>query len=127
VQVARGASDEVRLVADAFDRVQATAYALATEQAQLRRSSAESLANLAAATRTCCAASLASSPARTGGVEPHRLANLFELDHLATRMRRNAESLLVLVGAASPRQWSEPLPVSDVIRAAVSEVEEYRR
>ncbi len=52
---------------------------------------------------------------------------MFELDHLATRMRRNAESLLVLVGETSPRPWSAPLPVADVIRAALSEVEDYRR
>ena len=128
VQVVRGASDEVRLVADAFDRVQATAYALATEQAQLRRSSAESLANLGRRNQNLLRRQLGFiTRLEREESNPTGLANLFELDHLATRMRRNAESLLVLVGAASPRQWSEPLPVSDVIRAAVSEVEEYRR
>jgi len=128
VRVARGASDEVRLVADAFDRVQATAYALATEQASLRRSSAESLANLGRRNQNLLRRQLGFiTRLEREESNPTGLANLFELDHLATRMRRNAESLLVLVGAASPRQWSEPLPVSDVIRAAVSEVEEYRR
>ena len=128
VRVFRGASDEVRLVADAFDRVQATAYLLATEQARLRRSSAESLANLGRRNQNLLRRQLGFiTRLEREESDPTGLANLFELDHLATRMRRNAESLLVLVGAASPRQWSEPLPVADLIRAAVSEVEEYRR
>ncbi|MEV6348971.1 nitrate- and nitrite sensing domain-containing protein [Actinoplanes sp. NPDC051851] len=128
VDVDRRASDEVRLVADAFDRVQATAYELATEQAVLRRTTAESLANLGRRNQNLLRRQLGFiTKLEREESNPTGLANLFELDHLATRMRRNAESLLVLVGAASPRQLSEPLNVSDVIRAAVSEVEEYRR
>jgi signal transduction histidine kinase len=128
VRIPAGASDEVRLVADALDRVQATAYSLATEQAMLRRSTTESLANLGRRNQNLLRRQLGfiTSLEREES-DPTGLANLFELDHLATRMRRNAESLLVLVGAASPRQWSEPLPIADVVRAAVSEVEEYRR
>jgi signal transduction histidine kinase len=128
VAVPVGASDEVRRVADALDRVQATAYSLATEQAMLRRSTTESLANLGRRNQNLLRRQLGfiTSLEREES-DPTGLANLFELDHLATRMRRNAESLLVLVGAASPRQWSDPLPIADVIRAAVSEVEEYRR
>ncbi|WP_442875074.1 sensor histidine kinase [Actinoplanes sp. NBC_00393] len=126
--VAAGATVEVRQVADAFERVQGTAYALATEQAKLRRTSAESLANLGRRNQNLLRRQLGFIT-RLEQEEPNPagLANLFELDHLATRMRRNAESLLVLVGAASPRQWSGPLPLTDVVRAAVSEVEEYRR
>jgi signal transduction histidine kinase len=128
VPVPSGASDEVRLVADALDRVQATAYSLATEQAMLRRSTTESLANLGRRNQNLLRRQLGFiTRLEREESDPTGLANLFELDHLATRMRRNAESLLVLVGAASPRQWSEPLPIADVIRAAVSEVEEYRR
>ncbi|BBH68799.1 hypothetical protein ACTI_54840 [Actinoplanes sp. OR16] len=128
VRVPRGASVEVRLVADAFDRVQATAYSLATEQAVLRRTTAESLANLGRRNQNLLRRQLGFiTKLEREESNPTGLANLFELDHLATRMRRNAESLLVLVGAASPRQLSSPLQVSDVIRAAVSEVEEYRR
>ncbi|MEV4701668.1 nitrate- and nitrite sensing domain-containing protein [Actinoplanes sp. NPDC049316] len=128
VRVPAGASDEVRLMADALERVQATAYELATEQAMLRRSTTESLANLGRRNQNLLRRQLGfiTSLEREES-DPTGLANLFELDHLATRMRRNAESLLVLVGAASPRQWSQPLPIADVIRAAVSEVEEYRR
>jgi len=55
------------------------------------------------------------------------LADLFTLDHLTTRMRRHAESLTIMSGAAAGRTWSGPVPVIDVIRAAVAEVEDYRR
>ncbi|MEV0899911.1 nitrate- and nitrite sensing domain-containing protein [Actinoplanes sp. NPDC049802] len=128
VRVAERASAEMRRVADAFERVQDTAYALATEQAELRRASAESLANLGRRNQNLLRRQLGFiTKLEREESSPTGLANLFELDHLATRMRRNAESLLVLVGAASPRQWSRPLPLTDVIRAAVSEVEEYRR
>lgn len=128
VRVPADSSDEVRLVADALERVQATAYSLATEQARLRHSTTESLANLGRRNQNLLRRQLGFiTKLEREESDPTGLANLFELDHLATRMRRNAESLLVLVGAASPRQWSDPLPISDVIRAAVSEVEEYRR
>ncbi|MBN2623001.1 MAG: hypothetical protein JXA83_06530, partial [Acidimicrobiales bacterium] len=59
--------------------------------------------------------------------DPDTLANLFRLDHLATRMRRNAESLLVLAGVEPPRQWAAPVRITDVIRAALGEVESYQR
>ena len=55
------------------------------------------------------------------------LADLFALDHLTTRMRRHAESLAILSGAAPGRSWTEPVPIIDVIRAAMAEVEDYRR
>ena len=59
--------------------------------------------------------------------DPAALADLFALDHLTTRMRRHAESLAILSGAAPGRSWREPVPVIDVIRAAIAEVEDYRR
>jgi anti-sigma regulatory factor (Ser/Thr protein kinase) len=108
--------------------VQATAFALATEQAVLRRNTTESLANLGRRNQNLLRRQLGFiTTLENEENDPSGLANLFELDHLATRMRRNAESLLVLVGESSPRPWSAPLPVADVIRAAISEVEEYRR
>jgi hypothetical protein len=63
----------------------------------------------------------------TNESDPDTLASLFQLDHLATRMRRNAESLLVLAGIEPSRRWSAPVRVSDVIRAALGEVENYER
>jgi signal transduction histidine kinase len=59
--------------------------------------------------------------------DPAALADLFALDHLTTRMRRHAESLAILSGAAPGRSWTEPVPVIDVIRAAIAEVEDYQR
>ena len=58
---------------------------------------------------------------------PAALADLFTLDHLTTRMRRHAESLTILSGAAPGRTWTEPVPIIDIIRAAVAEVEDYKR
>ena len=59
--------------------------------------------------------------------DPERLDSLFRLDHLAARMRRNGANLLVLAGAKVPREQAEPVPVSAVINAAASEVEDYTR
>ena len=58
---------------------------------------------------------------------PRILAGYYRIDHLATRMRRNAESLLVLAGSESPRIWAKPTAMADVVRAAVGEVDEYQR
>jgi hypothetical protein len=120
--------DEIAEVSRALNQVQRTAVDLATEQALLRRNAAESLSNLARRNQNLLRRQLGFiSDLERDESDPRALDNLFELDHLATRMRRNAESLLVLVGERSPRQWSQPVPISDVIRAALSEVEEYRR
>ncbi len=119
---------EIESVAAAFDRVQTTAYELATEQALLRRNTTESLANLGRRNQNLLRRQLALiSDFEREELDPKALSNMFELDHLATRMRRNAESLLVLVGETSPRRWSEPIALTDMIRAALSEVEDYRR
>jgi signal transduction histidine kinase len=128
VVVPDGAASEIKLVATALDRVQNTALTLASEQALIRRNTTASLANLGRRNQNLVRRQLSLiSEFEREELDPGALANMFELDHLATRMRRNAESLLVLVGETSPRPWSAPLPVADVIRAALSEVEEYRR
>ncbi|MFI6096997.1 nitrate- and nitrite sensing domain-containing protein [Lentzea sp. NPDC051213] len=122
------AGDEIASVAHALDRVQSTAFELAGEQALLRRNTTESLANLGRRNQNLVRRQLGFiSEFEREELDPAALANLFELDHLATRMRRNAESLLVLVGEQSPRRWAEPLAITDVIRAGLSEVEDYRR
>ncbi len=59
--------------------------------------------------------------------DPDALADLFRLDHLATRIRRNAESLLVLSGEEPPRTWGRPVPLVDVVRAAIAETEDLDR
>jgi signal transduction histidine kinase len=122
------AGAEIASVARALDRVQSTAFELAGEQALLRRNTTESLANLGRRNQNLVRRQLGFiSEFEREELDPAALANLFELDHLATRMRRNAESLLVLVGEQSPRRWAEPLAITDVIRAGLSEVEDYRR
>ncbi|GAA3612159.1 nitrate- and nitrite sensing domain-containing protein [Kineosporia mesophila] len=128
VRVPDRATDEIRSVATALDHLQTAAYELATEQALQRRDTIQSLANLGRRNQNLIRRQLGFiTSLEREEVDPNALANLFELDHLATRMRRNASSLLVLVDASSPRTWSQAVPVADVIRAAVSEVEEYRR
>src|SRR5262249_4427219 len=62
-----------------------------------------------------------------GEQDSERLANLFQMDHLATRMRRNSENLLVLAGHDVSRRWTGPVGLVDVLRAAVSEIEQYER
>ncbi len=62
-----------------------------------------------------------------GEQDEERLGSLFRMDHLATRMRRNSENLLVLAGHDSSRRWNQPVALVDVLRAAVSEIEQYER
>lgn len=122
------AGAEVREVAEAFDRVQRAAFDLATEQAVLRRNATDSLVSLGRRNQNLVRRQISFiNKLEHEDADPATLANLFELDHLATRMRRNAESLLVLAGESSPRPWSTPLSITDVLRASLSEVEEYRR
>ncbi|BAW09221.1 sensor histidine kinase [Nocardia seriolae] len=128
VRADESAGAEIVSVAQALDRVQTTAYDLASAQARLRRNTTESMANLARRNQNLVRRQLGLiSEFEREELDPSALSNLFELDHLATRMRRNAESLLVLVGESSPRRWSKPIPLTDVIRAGLSEVDDYRR
>ncbi|MEC3915562.1 sensor histidine kinase [Nocardia sp. CDC160] len=128
VRADQSAGAEIVSVATALDRVQTTAYDLASAQARLRRNTTESMANLARRNQNLVRRQLGLiSDFEREELDPSALSNLFELDHLATRMRRNAESLLVLVGESSPRRWSRPIPLTDVIRAGLSEVDDYRR
>lgn len=120
--------DEFAEVATALDNLQETAVRLAVEQAVMRHNTAESLANLGRRNQNLVRRQLGFiSALEREESDPNALANLFELDHLATRMRRNAESLLVLVGEHSPRRWSGAVAVGDVMRSAFAEVEDYRR
>ncbi len=120
--------DEFADVAEALDHLQQTAVRLAVDQAVMRHNTAESLANLGRRNQNLVRRQLGFiSALEREEADPTALANLFELDHLATRMRRNAESLLVLVGEHSPRRWSGAVDVRDVLRSAFAEVEDYRR
>ncbi len=121
-------SDEVADVAGALNTVQETALDLAVEQAVLRRNIADSFVNLGRRNQHLLGRQLDFiTELESKETEPDALANLFRLDHLATRMRRNAESLLVLAGFEPPRKWTVPVRLTDVIRAALGEVEDYHR
>ncbi|MFL6117302.1 MAG: nitrate- and nitrite sensing domain-containing protein [Catenulispora sp.] len=119
---------EIVALADALRLAQGSALALAIGQAALRRNTADSILNLARRHQNLVRRQIAVVTAlEQGEADEECLERLFEVDHLATRMRRNAESLLVLVGEAAPRRWAEPLSVLDLMRAAMSEVEDYPR
>ncbi len=99
-----------------------------TEQAALRKSIGDLFHNLARRSQGLVDRQLELiDELERGEVDPDRLQELFRMDHLATRMRRNAENLIVLSGVEQRRRWSEPVPLRDVVEAAVAEVEEYSR
>jgi signal transduction histidine kinase len=120
--------DEVGDVAKALNTVQDAAVELAVEQAVLRRNIADSFVNLGRRNQNLLGRQLDFiTELESNETDPDTLASLFRLDHLATRMRRNAESLLVLAGIEPPRKWAAPVRLADVIRAALGEVEDYQR
>ncbi len=120
--------DEIGQVAQAVDVIQEVAVRLATEQAALRQSIGDMFTNLALRSQTLIDRQLELIEDLERNEEsPELLEQLFRLDHLATRMRRNAEDLIVLSGAETSRHWSQSMTLVDVVRAAVAEVEEYQR
>jgi signal transduction histidine kinase len=121
-------SDEVSDVAEALDDVQRSALGLAVEQATLRRTIAESYVNLGRRNQNLLSRLLAAiGDLEQGETDPERIAQLHKVDHLATRMRRNAESLLVLSQVEVAPHWHPPVRVLDVVRAALGEIENYQR
>ncbi len=123
-----GTGGELASLAAAMTQMQSTAVQLATEQAITRKNVSTMLANLARRNQSLLNRTLSFiSKLEEDERDPETLDNLFKLDHLATRMRRNAESLLVLAGSDPPRTWPRPIEVTEVIRAALSEIEAYDR
>ena len=119
---------EVRDVAAALNVVQSSALDLALEQTVLRRNIADSFVNMGRRNQNLLDRQLDFiTELEREEVDPDRLASLFRLDHLATRMRRNAESLLRLAGSEPQRRWSAPVEMSDVVRGALGEVEDFQR
>ncbi|SDS06109.1 Signal transduction histidine kinase [Paraoerskovia marina] len=126
--IAVESGDEVGQLATAFNEVNSTTIQVAREQAALRGSIAEMFVNVARRDQVLLNRQLAFlDDLERSEEDPNALSNLFRLDHLATRMRRNAESLLVLAGIDSGRRVRQPMPTSDVIRTASSEIELYDR
>ncbi|WP_255956162.1 sensor histidine kinase [Streptomyces odontomachi] len=121
-------TDEIGEVARAFDQVHREAVRLAAEQAMLRGNVNAIFANLSRRNEMLIEGQLSLiTNLESRETDPDQLATLFRLDHLATRMRRNGENLLVLSGKEPSRTWGRPVPLVDVLRAAASEVEQYHR
>ncbi|MCW2898939.1 MAG: histidine kinase [Streptosporangiaceae bacterium] len=124
----RFGADEIGQLGRAFNAVQETAIRVAVEQAELRRGIRDILLSLARRSQTLVRRQLSLLDVmERRELDPTELEDLFQIDHLATRMRRNAENLIVLSGATPARGWRRSVPMVDVIRAAIGEVEEYSR
>ncbi|TDE57548.1 HAMP domain-containing protein [Nonomuraea mesophila] len=120
--------DEVGEVARAFDEVHREAVRLAGDEARLRSNVNAMFVNLSRRSQTLVERQLTLiERLERGERDDARLGDLFKLDHLATRMRRNSENLLVLAGQEAARKWSEPVELMDIVRAALGEVESYDR
>jgi signal transduction histidine kinase len=121
-------TDEIGEVARAFDQVHQEAVRLAANEAALRGNINAMFVNLSRRSQTLVERQIhLIDDLEQGEQDSERLANLFQMDHLATRMRRNSENLLVLAGHELSRRWSEPVALVNVLRAAVSEIEHYER
>ncbi|MFF3335833.1 nitrate- and nitrite sensing domain-containing protein [Streptomyces sp. NPDC002888] len=120
--------NEIGEVGQALNTLQRAAVEAAVKQAELRSGVSEVFVNLARRSQVLLHKQLTlldTMERRTEDTE--ELADLFRLDHLTTRMRRHAEGLVILSGAAPSRQWRKPVQLMDVVRAAVAEVEDYER
>ncbi|MEU5627582.1 sensor histidine kinase [Streptomyces tendae] len=120
--------NEMGEVGQALNTLQRAAVEAAVKQAELRAGVSEVFVNLARRSQVLLHKQLTlldTMERRTEDTE--ELADLFRLDHLTTRMRRHAEGLVILSGAAPSRQWRKPVQLMDVVRAAVAEVEDYER
>jgi signal transduction histidine kinase len=121
-------SDEIGEVARAFDQVHREALRLAANEAALRGNVNAMFVNLSRRSQSLVERQIRLiDDLEQGEQDPERLASLFQMDHLATRMRRNSENLLVLAGHDESRRWNQPLALVDVLRASLSEIEHYER
>jgi len=119
---------EIAQIAQSFATVQGAAVAAAVDQARLRKGVNQVFLNISMRNQSLLHRQLGmldGMERRTS--EPGALADLFRLDHLTTRMRRHAEGLIILSGSTPGRGWRDPVPVVDVLRAAIAEVEDYVR
>ena len=120
--------DEIGDVADAFNRAESAAVAAAVEEARTRDGVNTLFLNIAHRSQIVVHRQLELlDSAEHGEEDPNRLSVLFELDHLSTRARRNAENLIILGGEQPGRQWRNPVPLVDLVRSAVAETEDYAR
>ena len=123
-----GRITETANVAQAFSTVQRTAVRAAVGQASLRKGINQVFVNLSLRNQSLLHRQLGIlDTMERATTDPALLADLFRLDHLTTRMRRHAEGLLILAGSTPGRGWRDPVPVVDVLQAAIAEVEDYTR
>jgi len=121
-------NDEIGDTASAFNHIHDTALRLTVEQAGMRRNLGDTLLNLARRSQALIHQQLELIDGMEHGEsDGDKLKSLFRLDHLATRMRRHTEDIIVLSGAVPSRGWTAPMPFLDVVRGAVAEVEHYTR
>jgi signal transduction histidine kinase len=121
-------SEDLARLATSFQRLAAAAVELAADQAGQRQMSSEAFLNLGRRNQNLVTRQLEYiSELELGEADPETLDKLFRLDHLATRMRRNAESLLILAGSGPAGHWDAPVPAMDIARAASALVEDYKR
>ncbi|MFA1544739.1 sensor histidine kinase [Actinomadura chokoriensis] len=119
---------EIRQIAESFDRAREAVLAAAEGEVAARRGISEVFVNLARRNQALLHRQLSLLDTMERRTEdPSELSDLFRLDHLATRMRRHAEGLVILAGKTAGRGWRRPVPLVDVVRGAVAEVEDYPR
>ncbi|MEU6752796.1 nitrate- and nitrite sensing domain-containing protein, partial [Spirillospora sp. NPDC046719] len=119
---------EIRQIADSFDRAREAVLVAAAGEVAARRGISEVFVNLARRNQALLHRQLSLLDTMERRTEdPSELSDLFRLDHLATRMRRHAEGLVILAGKTAGRGWRRPVPLVDVVRGAVAEVEDYPR
>jgi signal transduction histidine kinase len=121
-------TEEFGQVARAFDAVHQQAVRSVIEQASMRANMRNIFVNLSRRSQSLVERQLKlMEELEKYEEDPDQLANLFKLDHLATRMRRNNENLMVLSGGDVARRFTRPIPLTDVLRAAAAEIEQYQR
>jgi signal transduction histidine kinase len=121
-------TDEIGELARAFDSMHTSSVKLAAEQARIRRNVADNLINIGRRSQGLLKRNLSHlTKMENEERDAAKLDQLFRLDHLTTRMRRNAESILVLAGSESPKVWAQPMPVEDMVRSALGQIEAYDR
>lgn len=121
-------TNELGQLGRAFNIAARAAVAAAVDEAEIRRGVNDVFRNLARRNQSLLTRQLELLDAMERRIhDPEELADLFRVDHLTTRMRRHAEGLLIVAGGSSGRVWREPVPIVDVMRAAVAEIEDYTR
>jgi HAMP domain-containing protein len=124
----RFGNDEIGQLGQAFNAVQETAVRAAVQQAELRHGVRDVFLSLARRTQNLVHKQLSIVDGmERRETDADEMEELYRIDHLATRMRRNAENLIVLAGSAPGRVWRRPVPMVDVVRGAIAEVEDYQR